>query len=205
MIRIGLTGGIGSGKTTVARVLELLGIPVYYADERGRRLSDDDPEVVLKIKALFGEEAYIAGRLNRPLIASRVFSDATLLERLNAIVHPAVRRDYRRWAESHNDVPYTILESAILFESGFDSDVNQTVAVTAPESLRIERVMRRDSSSPEAVRARIAAQTSEAERTRRADHLLHADDRQLLIPQILQLDQQLRQLSTAFPTASNCS
>ncbi|MDR0954368.1 MAG: dephospho-CoA kinase [Rikenellaceae bacterium] len=205
MIRVGLTGGIGSGKTTVARVLELLGIPVYYADERGRRLSDDDPEVVPKIKTLFGEEAYVAGQLNRPLIASRVFSDATLLERLNAIIHPAVRRDYRRWAESHNDAPYTLLESAILFESGFDSDVDQTVAVTAPEALRIERVMRRDSSSPEAVRARIAAQTSEAERTRRADYLLRTDDRQLLIPQILTLDQQLRQLSTSFFPASDCS
>lgn len=192
MIRVGLTGGIGSGKTTVARVLEQLGVPVYYADVRGRWLSDNDPEVRLKIKALFGEEAYRPeGSLDRAYIAGKVFADKALLERLNAIVHPAVRRDYRTWAARHEEVPYTVMETAILFESGFEREVQRVVVVTAPEELRIARTVRRDGSDETAVRARIAAQMSDDERLAKADDVLQADDRELLIPQILKLHRQL--------------
>lgn len=192
MIRVGLTGGIGSGKTTVARVLEQLGVPVYYADVRGRWLSDNDPEVRLKIKALFGEEAYRPeGSLDRAYIAGKVFADKALLERLNAIVHPAVRRDYRAWAARHEEVPYTVMETAILFESGFEREVQRVVVVTAPEELRIARTVRRDGSDETAVRARIAAQMSNDERLAKADYVLQADDRELLIPQILELHRQL--------------
>ncbi|MDL2230178.1 dephospho-CoA kinase [Alistipes sp. OttesenSCG-928-L06] len=192
MIRVGLTGGIGSGKTTVARVLEQLGVPVYYADVRGQWLSDNDPEVRLKIKALFGEEAYRPeGSLDRAYIAGKVFADKALLERLNAIVHPAVRRDYRAWAARHEEEPYTVMETAILFESGFEREVQRVVVVTAPEELRIARTVRRDGSDETAVRARIAAQMSDDERLAKADDVLQANDRELLIPQILELHRQL--------------
>ena len=134
MIRVGLTGGIGSGKTTAARVLETLGAPVYYADVRGRWLSDNDPEVVLKIKAIFGREAYTGGTLNRPWIARQIFSDPVLRELLNAVVHPAVRADFIRWQARFADVPYTVLESAILLEGGFDREMGKIVVVTAPDT-----------------------------------------------------------------------
>lgn len=193
MIRVGLTGGIGSGKTTVAHLLEQLDVPVYYADERGRWLSDNDPEVVLKIKTLFGENAYLEnGQLNRKYIAEKVFSDRTLLERLNGIVHPAVRNDYREWVERHADAPYSVMETAILFESGFDRKVQKIVVVTAPEELRIARTVRRDGTDEVAVRKRIAAQMSDQERLTKADYVLHADDRELLIPQVLELDHKIK-------------
>ena len=192
MIRVGLTGGIGSGKTTVARILELFGVPVYNADERGRWLSDNDPEVILKTKALFGPDAYLEnGSLNRSYIAGKVFTDKLLLERLNGIVHPAVRSDYRKWAEGHAGAPYTVMESAILLESGFDRETDKVVAVIAPEELRIARTVRRDGSDEAAVRARIAAQLSDRERVAKADFILRADDRQLLIPQVLALHEKL--------------
>ena len=194
MIRVGLTGGIGSGKTTAARLLELLGVPVYYADVRGRWLSDNDPEVVLKIKALFGENAYLEnGLLDRKYMAEKVFSDPGLLERLNGIVHPAVRKDYLEWAKRHAEAPYSVMETAILFESGFDRAVQKIVVVTASEELRIARTVRRDGTDEEAVRKRIAAQMNDRDRMGRADYVLYADDRELLIPQVLELDRKLRQ------------
>jgi len=192
MIRIGLTGGIGSGKTTVARIFELLGVPVYYADERGRWLSDHSEEVILKIKALFGEEAYLPdGKMDRRRIAGRVFSDHYLLERLNRIIHPAVREDYRTWVARHQNAVYSLLESAILFESGFDSETERVIVVTAPEELRIRRTILRDHTDSETVRTRIRAQIPEEERVARSNYVLTADERELLIPQIIGLHRQL--------------
>jgi dephospho-CoA kinase len=188
MTRVGLTGGIGSGKTTVARVLEQLGVPVYYADERGKWLSNHNPEVIRKIRGLFGDAAYPAGgAMDRKYIAGRVFEDAALLSQLNAIIHPAVQDDYLRWVERYRDVPYTILETAILFESGFDRQVDRAVTVLAPVELRIARTVRRDETDEASVRARIAAQMSDDERAAKADFVLHTDDEALLIPRILEL------------------
>jgi dephospho-CoA kinase len=191
MIRVGLTGGIGSGKSTVARVLELLGVPVYCADEHARRLSDRDPVVAGAIRELFGDRAYVhdpAGdRLDRRWVAEQVFGNPTLLARLNEIVHPAVRRDFLAWTRRQT-APYGVLETAILFESGFDAEVDRTVVVTAPEALRIARTIRRDGASEQEVRRRIESQMSDAERLCRADCVLHADERQLLIPQILRMN-----------------
>jgi dephospho-CoA kinase len=188
MIRVGLTGGIGSGKTTVARVLELLGVPVYTADARGRWLSDNDPQVVGGIRSIFGPEAYTAaGTLDRKYVAGRVFADAALLGRLNRVVHPAVRADYRRWLEGHAEAAYTVMESAILLEGGFAREMDRIVVVTAPLALRVARTMQRDAMEESAVRARIAAQMDDRERVAKADFVLHADDRELLIPRILEL------------------
>lgn len=196
-MRIGLTGGIGSGKTTAARVWEQLGVSVYYADERGRWISDNDPEVILKIKALFGENAYLPdGKLDRKRIAGKVFSDSVLLERLNAVIHPAIRADYRRWAKAQTKVPYTVMESAILFESGFDSEVDRVVVVTAPEEVRIARTVRRDGSDEAAVRARIATQMSDEARQEKADFILDAGEKELLIPQIIALHEKLIAISS---------
>jgi dephospho-CoA kinase len=191
MIRVGLTGGIGSGKTTVARVLELLGVPVYYSDARARALSDHDPTLVEATRELFGERAYVSGRLDRAWIAGQVFADRSLLERLEAIVHPAVRRDFLAWADRQT-APYAVLETAILFESGFDALVDRTIAITAPPASRIARTMRRDGVGEAEVRRRMAAQMDDEERLRRADYVLRTDEKELLIPQILQINYELR-------------
>ncbi len=194
MIKVGLTGGIGSGKSTVCRFFALLGIPCYDSDAEAKRLMDTDAQLRERITELFGEQAYTsAGPLDRAYLASRVFGDALLLGALNAAVHPAVAADFVRWAERQK-APYVIEESAILFESGADKHVDRSVAVIAPEELRLERVCRRDGRSPEQVRARMAHQLSDEQRASRSDYVLRSDDRELLIPQILALHQTLLSL-----------
>lgn len=193
MIKIGITGGIGSGKSTVCRIFSLLGVPVYDSDSNARRLMNADPEVTARIRSLFGEGAYRDGELDRRLLASRIFADGKLRGELNRIVHPAVSRDFLDWAQRQRG-PYVLQEAAILFESGAWRDMDAVVAVSAPEPVRIRRTMRRDSSSEEAVRARMAAQIGEAERVGRADYVILADDRELVVPQVLSLHERFCRL-----------
>ncbi len=193
MIKIGITGGIGSGKSTVCRVFSLLDIPCYDSDREAKHLMNTDAVLRSRIGDLLGPEAYTSDGLDRAYVSARVFEDPELLHRLNAIVHPAVERDFEQWAESQRS-PYVIEESAILFESGADRLMDRTVAVIAPEAIRIRRVCLRDHRDEAAVRARIANQMSDEERIRRADYILQSDERELLIPQILDLHHQLLQL-----------
>lgn len=186
MIKIGITGGIGSGKSTVCRAFAQLGdtpsttpSPGRAADERGRRLK-------AAVRRLFGDGAYDADGLNRKYVAGRIFSDGTLRERLNAVVHPAVAEDFARWAERQQG-PYVIEEAAILFESGAYRQMDKVVTVTAPESERIRRTCLRDGVAPEAVRARMAAQIDEAERIARADYVIRSGDEEPVLPKILEL------------------
>ncbi|MBQ4279651.1 MAG: dephospho-CoA kinase [Rikenellaceae bacterium] len=187
MIRVGLTGGIGSGKSLVAQVMGLLGAGVYDSDREARRLMEEEPGVVAAVVGLLGDEAYRDGRVNRKYVSGRVFRDRRLLEGLNAVVHPAVAADFERWAADQQGVPYVVLESAILFESGFDRMMDRVVVVTAPEAVRIERTCRRDGTTSEAVRARIANQMQEKERLARADFVIENEDRESTLEQILKL------------------
>ena len=190
MIRIGITGGIGSGKSTVCRLFGMLGIPVYDSDSRARALMNGDETLRRQIVALLGGEVYRDGTLDRQRVAERVFSDTSLLEALNRIVHPAVGRDFLAWADRYAEgkngtiPPYVILESAILVESGFDRYVDRVVVVTAPEEVRVARTVERDGVSQEKVRARIAAQSGEQNRIARADRVIRNDDRESLIVQV---------------------
>lgn len=191
MIRFGLTGGIGSGKTTAARIFELLDVPVYNSDERARLISDNDNGTVRSVTELFGPEAYIEGSLNRPFIASLVFNDRDLLQQLNGIIHPALRSDYEAWVKQHADAPYIIMESAILIEAGFTRDVDKIIVVSAPEQLRILRTMRRDSVSAADVRKRINAQLDDKSRLKYADYIISTDEKELLIPRIIRLHEHI--------------
>lgn len=194
MIKIGVTGGIGSGKTTVCRIFEMLGVPVYNSDIEARRITDNDPEVIGRITTLFGTQAYFAGNsdggcgtaLDRKCISAKVFNDPTLLNALNNIVHPAVEKDFEIWAQ-RQEAHYVIQEAAILFESGAYKKLDKMVVVSAPEELRISRVIARDNMDEATVRARMANQLSEEERISRADYVIVADDRSLIIPQVLEL------------------
>lgn len=162
MYKIGITGGIGSGKSTVCSLFAERGIAVYDSDSRAKQLMNESTELRQQLIEAFGEECYTDGELNRGYLASKVFGDAEALARLNAIVHPAVRADFRTWAEQQSGA-YVILESAILFEAGFETEVDTTLAVMAPLEERIRRTMARDGVDRESVLERIAHQMSDDE------------------------------------------
>ena len=166
-----IVGRAGSGKSTVCRLFARLGVAVYDSDAGAKRLMTEDAELRRRITDRFGAEAYADGTLNRTYLAGRVFSEAQALAELNAIVHPAVRADFAAWAE-RQEGDYVILESALLFDAGFDACVDRTVAVLAPEALRIERACRRDGRTPGEVRLRIAAQTDDDTLSAKADYTL---------------------------------
>lgn len=175
MIRIGLTGGIGSGKSTVCRLFEELGVHCYDCDSRAKWLMQNDKELHAELIALFGADIYDKnGTLDRTRLAAEVFGNSERLAALNGAVHPAVGRDWERWCEEREaeGAKYAIMESAILFDCGFDSKVDRTVAVSAPEELRIERAAARDNAPTEVIRRRIEAQMSDAEREARAHHTI---------------------------------
>ena len=191
MNRIGLTGGIGSGKTLICNIFESFGVPVFYADAESRNLVNDDPSVREDIIRVFGEDVYVSGYLDRKKMASLVFHDKNALQRLNEIVHPAVREKFDRWMEKNSDHPYIVAEVAILLESGETSRFDMVVTVSAPEDLRIHRVMKRDGINREDVLARIKNQLSEEERIRLADVVIVNDGTELVIPQVLRLHNSL--------------
>ncbi|MBT8234936.1 MAG: dephospho-CoA kinase [Bacteroidia bacterium] len=168
---IGLTGGIGSGKSTVAGYFKQLGVPVFDSDQEAKKLMKEDKELRNQIMGLFGDEAYKGDILNREYIAERVFQDADLLERLNGLVHPAVRQKFKDWVNKQ-DAPYVIQEAAILFEHGAYKLLDEMILVWAPKELRIKRVMKRDSKSRDQVLARMANQWGDTEKTALSDHII---------------------------------
>src|SRR4051812_23514218 len=192
MLRIGLTGGIGSGKTTVAKIFELLGVPVYYADEASKRLYHTDPDLMRNIKKHFGEEVYTNEQLNRSRLASIVFNNPAKLELLNQLVHPPTIRDAENWMKTQTS-PYVIKEAALLFESGSASGLDYIIGVNAPVHQRIKRVMDRDGSSREEVLSRLNHQISEDIKMKLCDFLINNNEQELVIPQVLQLHEKLTQ------------
>ncbi|MDR0844732.1 MAG: dephospho-CoA kinase [Tannerella sp.] len=183
MITIGLTGGIGSGKTQVATLFRTYGIPVYVADEESKRLTATSPVLRRQLIALLGDSIYDTNGLNRKQMASLIFNDAKLLEQVNAIIHPAVTNHFLSWAQGQR-AKEIVLESAILFESGFDRLMNRCVAVYAPQALRIQRVMARDGVTEADVRRRIENQWPDEVKKERADYEIFNDGIQALIPQV---------------------
>lgn len=191
-LAIGITGGIGSGKSTICRLFEILGVPVYYADDRAKSIMTEDQDLVNSLKEAFGKDIYSAdGQLQRKALASIVFNDQEALNRLNNLVHPAVFRDSANWTKSWADLPYTIKEAALLFESGSWQLLDEIIFVDAPEEIRIRRVVDRDGSTEEEVRARIEAQMPDAEKRERAQHVILNDGSQSLIHQVIRIHQDL--------------
>lgn len=193
--RVGITGGIGSGKSTVCRIFETaFGIPVFDADQWAKRLILEDPALRKGILELFGPEAYTKeGAYDRVFVAKIVFGDPDKLAALNALVHPAVERASRQWHQEKAElgVPYTLKEAALLIESGGHRFVDYLIVVSAPEALRIQRVMQRDQLTEKQVRARIRGQMPEAEKLKLADFVLLNDGEQMLLPQIWKIHQEL--------------
>ena len=192
MIKIAVTGGIGSGKSYVSHLLEDMHIPVYNADNEAKRLTVSDGGISEKLIALLGREVYKDGVLNKPLLASYLFSDPTHVLQINSIIHPRVREDFAAWVERQENCEIVGMESAILYEAGFENTVDAVMMVYAPVDLRVQRAMYRDGASEEQVRARIAAQMDDEEKRRRADFTVVNDGVQLLIPQLNGIIEQLK-------------
>jgi len=196
MLKIGITGNIGSGKTTVSKIFEVLGIPVFYADDEAKKVMVTDQILIAAIKQTFGKESYFEdGSLNRKHIASIVFNNEAELLKLNAITHPAVFRAFDNWVTQFNNVPYVLKEAALLFESSSYQMCNKTIVVTAPLDLRIKRVMQRDGFTEAEIISRDSRQFSEEEKTRLADYVIKNDNQQLVIPQVLELHEVFLSLS----------
>ncbi len=188
MIKIGITGGIGSGKSVVATLLQLFGIPVYTADDESKRLTNQSPIIRKGLISLFGDEIYTGETLNKPLLASKIFHNTELRQQVNDIIHPEVKRDFFEWAERQTSKACAI-ESAILFESGFDKTVDIRLMVYAPEETRIQRALHRDNSTREAIVNRIHSQLPDEAKCDRCDYVIYNDDRQPLIPQVAEFVQ----------------
>ena len=186
MLKIGLTGGIGSGKSTVAKIFELLSIPVYYADEASKRLYHTDKNLIAQIKKHFGEDVYTSEQLNRSKLAAIVFNDPQKLELLNQLVHPPTLRDAEEWMKKQT-APYVVKEAALLFESGSSAGLDFIIGVKAPTALRVKRVMDRDHLTRDEVLSRADRQIDENIKLMLCDFIINNNEQQLVIPQVLEL------------------
>ena len=194
MVRVGLTGGIGSGKSTVAQIFEVLGIPVYYADIAAKKIMNEDEGLRLAITNIFGNQAYANNTLDRKYISSIVFSDPAKLQQLNALVHPATKKDGEAWMQQQTS-SYAIHEAALIFEAKVSDRLDLVIGVSSPIELRIKRAMERDKVSREEVLKRMEQQLDEELKMSKCDFVLINDEQQLLIPQVLELHEKLIGLS----------
>lgn len=192
VIKIGVTGGIGSGKSTVCKIFRLLDIPVFEADRVANELINSNVEIRNELVLLFGNKIYEPdNKLNRKMLADLIFNDESLLEKVNNLVHPAVRNEFMLWHQKQNS-KYVVHEAAILFESGFYKMMDFTILVSAPKELRIERVVKRNKIQPEMVESRINKQWNDEDKRKLASFELVNDNKHLLIPQILEIDKKLK-------------
>ena len=195
MIRVGITGGIGSGKSTVAKIFAVLGIPVYYADDVARRLMNEHPLIRQQIIEHFGEESYSDNKLNRSFLAKQVFNNEKKLALLNSIVHPVTIGDGVEWMRKQTTA-YAIKEAALIFESGSQRDLDFVIGVFAPVHLRIKRVMDRDGIKREDVQKRMLNQINEEIKMKLCDYVVINDEQQLIVPQVLSLHEKLMQMES---------
>ena len=186
-IRIGITGGIGSGKSVVSKILSLLNIPIYLSDDEAKRLTATDEIIRRELTDLLGDKLYQGGILNKQKLANFLFASADNAEKINAIIHPQVKQDFRRWCTRYSASQFVAMESAILFESGFDSEVDVVVMVYAPQEVRIQRAMMRDAVSRTQIEQRIKRQMDDENKRERAHYIIINDGERALIPQVLQL------------------
>ena len=194
MLKIGLTGGIGSGKSTVAKVFEVLGMPVYYADDAAKKLMNEEGSLKQQIQKIFGATAYRNGQLDRKYVADIVFKKPDKLQLLNALVHPATINDAQKWMQRQR-TSYAIKEAALIFESGAQQQLDYVIGVYAPTPLRIQRTMQRDGITEEEVIARINKQMDENSKMQLCDFVIINDEEQLLIPQVVEVHKKITALT----------
>jgi dephospho-CoA kinase len=194
VLKIGVTGGIGSGKTSVCRVFNVLGVPVFSADKEAHLIMDNDQGVIVRIKKISGKNLYSEGVLDRAEMAKLIFNDSRLLQRVNGIVHPAVFEKFNKWQENQS-VPYVILEAAILFESGASKLVDRTITVIAPLEERVKRVIRRNRLTYEQVMDRIRNQMDDESKIRLSDYVIMNSEQDMIIPEVLRIHSDILRLA----------
>lgn len=189
MLKVGLTGGIGSGKTTIAQTFATIGVKIYDCDQAAHRLTDSDPIIINGLKSMFGTDIYQDGLLNRKALASIIFNDKDALSKVNALIHPRVTYDFNHWCDNRKSegAKYVICETAILFECGMDKLMDKTILANLPTEMRIERAMARDSANREQIAARIRNQ-SNSNFEQKADFVIVPDDKHFILPQILEIN-----------------
>ena len=190
-LKIGITGGIGTGKSIVCKIFELLGIPIYDADARAKWLLTHDEELIKQVKQHFGENVYLSAndnQLDKKFLSDRIFKNPNQLDLLNSLVHPKVMDDHEKWQKSNIHHPYIIKEAALLYESGSYKYLDKIITVYAPVPLRIERILKRGPHRTESdIKAIMAAQISDEEKVKKADYVIYNDDKKMVIPQVLEL------------------
>jgi dephospho-CoA kinase len=187
MLKVGLTGGIGSGKSLIASVFRILGIPVFNADEQAHTLTDREPEIKQELHSWLGDSFFKEGQLNRSKLAGIVFNDSAALQKLNGIIHPHVLSAFHKWTSDHANHPYGIHEAAILFESGLDKLMDYNILVTCPEDIRLQRIMARDGISHEAAALRFRNQWTDDRKIPLAQFIIKNDENELITPEILKI------------------
>lgn len=187
MVRVGITGGIGSGKSLVCKVFECLGIPVYYADTRAKEIMNEDCSIITALECQFGKSVYKNGILDKKLLAQIIFTDKSAVEFVNSLVHPAVEKDFMRWSAYHKKSEYCIQEAALLFESGIYKKLDHIITVVCPIEERVKRVIKRDGVSSDQVLARINNQWNDEQKIKLSDFLIYNDNKNSLLNQILKL------------------
>lgn len=192
ILKLGVTGGIGSGKTSVCRVFSVLGIPVFSADNEAREVMDIDTSIMLRINTIAGKNLYSSGNLDRSELAKLIFNNSRLLEKVNSLIHPVVFSRFREWVK-RQDAPYVIMEAAILFESGADKIVDRIMTVVAPVEQRIERVIRRNMLTSDQVMERMRNQLDDEIRIQRSDYVVRNSENDMIIPAILKIHGELLQ------------
>ena len=192
MLKIGLTGGMGSGKTTVAHIFEVLGIPVYYADDAAKKMMNEDENLRRQIIEHFGERSYVDGKLNRPFLAEVVFSDPVNTKLINSIIHPATIANAENWMQMQN-APYAIKEAALIFEANAEKNLDLVIGVSSTYEIRLQRVMLRDGLNEEAIKNRMEKQMEENQKIDRCDFVIDNNESSLLIPQVIAIHEKLLQ------------
>jgi dephospho-CoA kinase len=187
MFKVGITGGIGSGKSIVCEIFKKIGVPVYHADLEARGLMESNIWIIEQLTQLFGKEIYLQDKLDRKRLATLIFKDEKKLEKVNSIVHPIVFEQFFNWIAVHEGYSYVIKEAALIFESGADKHLDKVILISASESLRIKRVMERDRINESEVRSRMKHQFCEEDKIKLSDYVIINDDKQLVIPQVLEL------------------
>ncbi|RCT54437.1 dephospho-CoA kinase [Winogradskyella sp. KYW1333] len=194
MVVVGITGGIGSGKTTISNYLKSFGIPLYVADKEAKALMNRSKVIKRKLIQLFGDEAYVDGKLNRPFLAKMIFKDKSLLNQMNAIVHPKVASHFKRWLKKQ-DAPYILKEAAIIFENNLQSNYDYIITVVADENLRIERILDREDTTREKVKAVINNQWTDSHKKKLSDFVISNNDLDQAKKQALQIHKKLLKIS----------
>jgi dephospho-CoA kinase len=197
MLKAGLTGNIGSGKSTASNIFTILGVPVFDADYHAKSLLSN-PEIKSQLSGILGTSIFLDNEIDRKKIASIVFNDKAALEKLNSVIHPAVRVKFEKWTSQNAQKPYLLYEAAIIFESGFNQQLDKIIMISASEEIRLKRVMKRDHASKEMVLSRMKNQWTDDKKCSLADFIIFNNNDELLIPQVLKVHQKLLKLGKTF-------